>query len=108
MVADTNFPDIGIQIFDPRDSIGEPQTLCYPGASSIGEHWNGAFPYAEGGPYRFMHLNIHIRTRLSVQTDDTSYSHPIGADMPKFMRQPSITTHKQDFGNIDNKETSLK
>lgn len=48
MVADTNFPDIGIQIFDPRDGIGEPQTLCYPGASSIGEHWNGPFPYADG------------------------------------------------------------
>lgn len=48
MVADTNFPDIGIQIFDPRDGIGEPQTLCYPSASSIGEHWNGPFPYADG------------------------------------------------------------
>ena len=48
MVADTNFPDIGIQIFDPRDSIGEPQTLCYPNASAIGEHWNGPFPYANG------------------------------------------------------------
>ena len=48
MVADTNFPDIGIQIFDPRDGIGEPQTLCYPDASAIGEHWNGPFPYAEG------------------------------------------------------------
>ena len=48
MVADTNFPDIGIQIFDPRDGIGEPRTLCYPGASSIGEHWNGPFPYANG------------------------------------------------------------
>ena len=48
MVADTNFPDIGIQTFDPRDSIGEPQTLCYPNASSIGEHWNGPFPYANG------------------------------------------------------------
>lgn len=48
MVADTNFPDIGIQIFDPRDGIGEPQTLCYPAASSIGEHWNGPFPYANG------------------------------------------------------------
>lgn len=48
MVADTNFPDIGIQIFDPRDGIGEPQTLCYPEASSIGEHWNGSFPYANG------------------------------------------------------------
>ena len=48
MVADTNFPDIGIQTFDPRDGIGEPQTLCYPNASSIGEHWNGPFPYADG------------------------------------------------------------
>ena len=48
MVADTNFPDIGIQIFDPHDGIGEPQTLCYPNASSIGEHWNGSFPYANG------------------------------------------------------------
>ena len=48
MVADTNFPDIGIQTFDPRDGIGEPRTLCYPNASSIGEHWNGPFPYAKG------------------------------------------------------------
>ena len=48
MVADTNFPDIGIQIFDPRDGIGEPQTLCYPDAFSLGEHWNGPFPYASG------------------------------------------------------------
>ena len=48
MVADTNFPDIGIQIFDPRDGIGKPKTLCYPDASSIGEHWNGPFPYANG------------------------------------------------------------
>ncbi|MDE0682265.1 MAG: oligogalacturonate lyase family protein, partial [Candidatus Poribacteria bacterium] len=48
MVADTNFPDIGIQIFDVLDGLGEPQTLCYPGASSLGEHWNGPFPYAKG------------------------------------------------------------
>lgn len=48
MVADTNFPDIGIQIFDPRNGIGKPRTLCYPDASSIGEHWNAPFPYADG------------------------------------------------------------
>lgn len=48
MVADTNFPDIGIQLFDPRDGIGKPETLCFPNASSIGEHWNGPFPYADG------------------------------------------------------------
>lgn len=51
MVADTNFPDVGIQLFDPRDGVGAPTTLCYPASSSIGEHWNGPFPYA-GGPIR--------------------------------------------------------
>ena len=48
MVADTNFPDMGIQLFDPRDGIGEPQRLCYPGASNEGAHWAGAFPYEDG------------------------------------------------------------
>ena len=61
MVADTNFPDIGIQIFDPRDGIGKPQTLCHPNASSIGEHWSRPFPYA-GGPiqvYAPQHTHPH-------------------------------------------------
>lgn len=48
MVADTNFPDIGLQIFDPLDGIGKPVTLCYPEASSMGEHWKEPFPYAKG------------------------------------------------------------
>jgi oligogalacturonide lyase len=48
MVADTNFPDIGLQLFNPRDGIGKPITLCHPEASSIGEHWKGPFPYEKG------------------------------------------------------------
>ena len=48
MVADTNFPDIGLQLFDPRDGVGEPMTLCHPQASSQGAHWNGPFPYEDG------------------------------------------------------------
>ncbi len=48
MVADTNFPDIGIQVFDPRDGVGQPTTLCLPRASSRGDHWNGPFPYEDG------------------------------------------------------------
>ena len=48
MVADTNFPDIGIQLFDPLDSMGLPTTLCQPRASSLGSHWNGPFPYEDG------------------------------------------------------------
>jgi oligogalacturonide lyase len=45
MVADTNFPDIGIQIFNPKDGIGEPNTLCYSWSSNIGQHWEQPFPY---------------------------------------------------------------
>ena len=48
MVADTNFPDIGIQLFNPLDGIGQPHTLCYPKASNAGAHWGGPFPYEDG------------------------------------------------------------
>ena len=48
MVADTNFPDIGVQLYDPRDGVGLPTPLCYPEASSVGAHWNGPFPYDHG------------------------------------------------------------
>jgi len=49
MVADTNFPDIGLQLFDPRDGIGKPRTLCYSESSNIGAHWNTDHcPYDDG------------------------------------------------------------
>ncbi len=48
MVCDTNFPDIGVQLLDPLDGIGAPETLCHPRASQLGEHWGGPFPYADG------------------------------------------------------------
>lgn len=61
MVADTNFPDIGLQLFDPLDSAGEPQTLCHPEASSLGEHWDGPFPYDHGpvAVYAPQHTHPH-------------------------------------------------
>lgn len=61
MVADTNFPDIGIQTFDPRYEGENPETICYPDASSIGEHWNGPFPYADGpiNVYAPQHTHPH-------------------------------------------------
>lgn len=61
MIADTNFPDIGIQRFNPCDSIGAPQTICYPQASSMGAHWAGPFPY-DNGPievYAPQHTHPH-------------------------------------------------
>ncbi len=40
MCADTTFPDRGLQLFDPRDGLGEPRTLCFPEATNQGRHWN--------------------------------------------------------------------
>ena len=61
MVADTNFPDIGIQIFNPLDGLGRPTTVCLPRASSLGAHWNGPFPYEDGpiSVYAPQHTHPH-------------------------------------------------
>jgi oligogalacturonide lyase len=40
MCADTTLPDIGLQLFDPRDGVGQPRTLCFPGATNEGKHWD--------------------------------------------------------------------
>jgi len=81
MVADTNFPDIGIQIFDPRDGVGKPITLCHPEASSVGEHWRGPFPYANGPikVYAPQHTHPHSSfspdsTRVVFTSDRTGYA----------------------------------
>jgi oligogalacturonide lyase len=40
MCADTVYPDIGLQLFDPVDGVGQPTPLCFPEATSEGKHWN--------------------------------------------------------------------
>ena len=47
MVADTNHPDIGLQLFSTR-GVPAQRTLCASAASSVGDHWKGPFPYSEG------------------------------------------------------------
>lgn len=48
MVCDTNFPDIGLHLFDPRGHNTGTSVLCHPEASSIGDHWARPFPYNDG------------------------------------------------------------
>lgn len=89
MVADTNFPDIGIQIFDPLDGVGEPTPLCYPAASSMGAHWAGPFPYGKGPikVYAPQHTHPHPSfspdSRFVVYTSDrTGYSQLYEVELP--------------------------
>lgn len=77
MVADTKNPDIGLQLFDPRDSVGAPRTLCFPAASNAGVHWNlGHCPYDDGvkdvyaPQHTHPHPNFSPDGRLVVFTSD--------------------------------------
>ena len=46
MCADTTFPDIGLQLFDPTEGVGTPRTLCLSGSSNVGAHWDTPYcPY---------------------------------------------------------------
>jgi oligogalacturonide lyase len=66
MVTDTNFPDIGLQLFDPRTGTSEaPRTLCFPEATSIGDHWNGPFPYADGPIHVYAPQHTHPHPSFS-------------------------------------------
>ncbi|MNH88464.1 Oligogalacturonate lyase [compost metagenome] len=89
MVADTNFPDIGLHLFNPRDGIGTATALCYPEASSLGEHWDGPFPY-DNGPvtvYAPQHTHPHPSfspdSRKIIYTSDRSgFSQLYEVDVP--------------------------
>ena len=62
MCADTTFPDIGLQLFDPTDGVGEPRTLCLSASSNQGAHWNTDHcPYDDGiqKPYAPQHTHPH-------------------------------------------------
>ncbi len=90
MAADTVFPDIGIQLFDPRDGLGEPRTVCFPGASNEGAHWAGPFPY-EDGPipvYAPQHTHPHPSfspdgRRLVYTSDKTGFAQVYEAELPE-------------------------
>ena len=83
MVADTNFPDIGLQLFNPKDGIGQPIPLCYPEASSVGEHWNGPFPYAKGP--------------ISVYAPQHTHPHPSFSPDDRYV---AFTSDRTDYAQI--------
>ena len=62
MVADTNFPDIGLQLFDPCDGVGTPRLLCLSRNSNVGAHWDTDHcPYDDGpvAVYAPQHTHPH-------------------------------------------------
>jgi oligogalacturonide lyase len=78
MIADTNFPDIGLQLFDIAS--GRPETLCLPRASSVGAHWNGPFPYDNGPIKTFAPQHTHPHPRFSPDGKRVVYTSDYGGN----------------------------
>jgi oligogalacturonide lyase len=82
MVADTNYPDIGLQLFDPRDDLGQPHLLCFPEATNAGAHWaTDHCPYDDGlvDPYSPQYTHPHPNfspngSRVVLTSDRTGHA----------------------------------
>ena len=64
MVADTTFPDSGLQVFDPNDGVGTPQLLCLSQSSNEGKHWNTDHCPYDDRPVESMRCSTRIRIRI--------------------------------------------
>lgn len=70
MVADTTHPDIGLQLFNPRDGAGNPRALCHPRASNAGTHWNTDHCPYDDGPVK-VYAPQHTHPHPSFSPDGT-------------------------------------
>jgi len=84
MCADTTFPDTGLQLFDPRDGIGEPRPLCYPEATNQGKHWNTDHCPYDDDDYR--------QGRWKVYAPQHTHPHPAFSPDGKFVVYSSDRT----------------
>jgi oligogalacturonide lyase len=95
-VADTNVPDIGLQLFDPQDGVGAPIPLCRPGASNAGVHWEGPFPYEKGLISRYNPQHTHPHPSFSPDgrsvvftSDRTGFAQVYEVEIPEQFIQES-------------------
>ncbi len=65
IVCDTNFPDIGIAIFDSDDPALAPVTITETKSSSAGDHWAHPFPYNDGPVEVYAPQHTHPHPRFS-------------------------------------------
>ncbi len=67
MIADTNFPDIGIILFRADRTKGPYLKVCNSCSSNQGAHWAGPFPY-DNGPIK-VHAPQHTHPHPSFSPD---------------------------------------
>jgi len=91
MCADTTSPDRGLQLFDPRDGIGEPITLCLSVSSNEGAHWDTDHCPYDDGPidvYAPQHTHPHPcfspdGRKVVFTSDRTGHAQVYEAEVPE-------------------------
>ncbi len=90
MVADTHFPDRGLQVFDPLDGKGEPTHLCQTLSSNEGAHWDADHCPYDDGPvkvYAPQHTHPHPNfspdgKKVVFTSDRTGYAQIYVVEIP--------------------------
>lgn len=90
MVTDTRSPDIGLQVFDARDGVGDPRPLCASAATSAGDHWDTDHCPYDDGPvevYAPQHTHPHPNfspdgSRVVFTSDRTGWAQVYEAKIP--------------------------
>lgn len=96
MVADTNYPDLGLQLFDPGDVHSGPRPLCESRATNEGAHWGvGHCPYDDGPVqvYAPQHTHPHPNfapdgTCVVFTSDRTGQAQIYEVEIPASLAQP--------------------
>ena len=66
IVADTVYPDIGLQLINVKARISKPETLCQSLSSNVGEHWDTDHcPYDDGPVNVFAPQHTHPHPNFS-------------------------------------------
>lgn len=75
IVADTNWPDSGLILFDARGDDQPIETLCYPEATCVGDHWRTDHcPYDDGPVAVYAPQHTHPHPSFSPQGDRVVYT----------------------------------
>jgi len=90
LVSDTNCPDVGLILCDPRQTCGEIEKLCESNASNTGDHWQRDHCPYDDGPvevYAPQHTHPHPSFspdggRVVFTSDRTGFAEVYEVELP--------------------------
>lgn len=93
LIADTNCPDVGLQLVDLTNK--RHQTICFPRASNAGSHWAGPFPYGKGPIQVYAPQHTHPHPVFAPDGTSVIYTSDVTGQAHVYEVSLNITDHMQ-------------